>query len=1221
MTNDTLLRDLVEIPTSVQGSDFVVKLRGGIGDPEKLLGDYVVTEDIARSFDQALSLITSALQDGQSKGAYLHGSFGSGKSHFMAVLHLLLQGNPDARAKDKLAPVIADYDDALDDADILLVPYHMVGKESMEAGILGGYVDHVRANHPEASLPAVFASDTIFADAKRQRERMGDEDFFAELGGAAEDVEGLGNLVGGWNPDLFDRAVNAAPDDEERRRLTADLIATFFQGYAELAEGADRGAGYVPLADGLSAISQHAKQLGYDAMLLFLDELILWLGSRIADREFIAREVPKLSLLVEGAGPRPAPIVSLIARQRDLKDFVGEGVAGVDRAGLDHGLDYQSGRFGTITLADANLPAIVEQRLLRPVSDSAETTLDDAFERFTQRADRSLDTLMTDEADRRAFRRTYPFSPALIQVLVGVSAFLQRQRTGLKLLSELLVDRRDELTIGQIVPLGDLWDVVDRGDKPMDGTLATHFAKARRLYDNKLRPLILEEYDLAEEDVADLPATHGFHADDRLAKTLLLAALVPETPAVRGMTAGRLADLNHGSIRTPVPGGERARVIGTLRKWAGRVPELRVDGEEQDPSVSLHLVGVDTDAILEKVANQDRPGARQVLVRDLLGEAIDVDVSGTMTPTVRHVWRGRKREVELLFGNIRDPAEIPDAAFDSSPQQPKLLIDHPFDVGDFRPVDDAARVEQLRERWEQDGRQLPPTACWIPRTLTARARDDLGRLLLIEYLLTGDRLDKNTRDLPEKQRIEARQQLAAQREQLRSQLREVLRQAYGIVEADPTVVDDGIDYVDMFVCLDPTIQLRPPKQPSFVDAFHELLDQLWSGIAPAHPEFELKEVRRRDLARTLELVQEAASHPERRIDIAPEDRSLLQGVIAPLQLGPVGEAHFQLGKHWYEHFDKQWARDGRPAQTVERLQQWTDRPQRRLLDPEVLALVISAYAVEADLAIEVGGASMEPQVQPLPARAELVEVDLPDASAWEQATDIAQEVFGVQTARVLSAGNVASMATRVREVAAGHRDAASRLVDAVQQLADRFDVPADADRRRTAATVKQLCDDVASTDDGLGLVRVLAETDPPTSAVALGTSMKQSETVARAISDANLGLLEIAFDLDEPYAGQAATIRQRLVNDIRHDQHAVRLERTLRAVADDATVLLRKAQDAGEKREAGTGDGGERAPEDGGSSTVSRSETHAIEDARARLGELAESGVERVTIQWEDADS
>ncbi len=41
-----LLRDLVEIPTSVAKSDFVISLAQGITDPERTVGTYVVTEQL-----------------------------------------------------------------------------------------------------------------------------------------------------------------------------------------------------------------------------------------------------------------------------------------------------------------------------------------------------------------------------------------------------------------------------------------------------------------------------------------------------------------------------------------------------------------------------------------------------------------------------------------------------------------------------------------------------------------------------------------------------------------------------------------------------------------------------------------------------------------------------------------------------------------------------------------------------------------------------------------------------------------------------------------------------------------------------------------------------------------------------------------------------------------------------------------------------------------------
>ena len=85
----TTIADIFVLPERVHQGDFVLRLSEGVERAERTLSDYVVTEQLAGCFDDALSLIGSAVGANISKGTYLHGSFGSGKSHFMAVLTLL----------------------------------------------------------------------------------------------------------------------------------------------------------------------------------------------------------------------------------------------------------------------------------------------------------------------------------------------------------------------------------------------------------------------------------------------------------------------------------------------------------------------------------------------------------------------------------------------------------------------------------------------------------------------------------------------------------------------------------------------------------------------------------------------------------------------------------------------------------------------------------------------------------------------------------------------------------------------------------------------------------------------------------------------------------------------------------------------------------------------------------------------------------------------------
>src|SRR5204863_9641153 len=110
-----------------------------------------------------------------------------------------------------------------------------------------------------------------------------------------------------------------------------------------------------------------------------------------------------------------------------------------------------------------------------------------------------VNTLLTSEGDRAMFRRVYPFSPALVQTLVAVSSVLQRERTALKVMAQLLVDQRDTLRLGDIVPVGDLFDVIAHGDEAFDEVLGKRFDNARRLYHQKLLPLLEKQHGPLEE--------------------------------------------------------------------------------------------------------------------------------------------------------------------------------------------------------------------------------------------------------------------------------------------------------------------------------------------------------------------------------------------------------------------------------------------------------------------------------------------------------------------------------------------------------------------------------------------------------------------------------------------------------------------------------------------------------------------------------------------------
>ena len=150
---ELFLRDVIDIPESVHAGDFKIELSGGFSETEARVAEYVVTDQLRQAFARALSLVRAAVRDGTSHAAYLHGSFGSGKSHFLTVLHAVLNNHPAARAKKGLQPVVADHDEWLRGKKFLMVPYHLVGATDIDSAVLGGYVATVRKLHPDQQTP------------------------------------------------------------------------------------------------------------------------------------------------------------------------------------------------------------------------------------------------------------------------------------------------------------------------------------------------------------------------------------------------------------------------------------------------------------------------------------------------------------------------------------------------------------------------------------------------------------------------------------------------------------------------------------------------------------------------------------------------------------------------------------------------------------------------------------------------------------------------------------------------------------------------------------------------------------------------------------------------------------------------------------------------------------------------------------------------------------
>lgn len=1224
----TLLRDLIDIPTSVSDGDFVVKAAEGAD-----LGRYVVTDQLRDSFADALRRIGHAVTTGRSQATFLHGSFGSGKSHFMAVLREILRHNPSAREIRGLAEPIVAADPWLRDKRILTLTFHMLDARSVEQAVLEGYLNQITELHPGAPAPAVHRSDALLKDAARLRETMGEEAFFASLGGGAAPAAGAGLAAQraqrqGWTPQMYGEAAAAPPGTPQRDALVTALTAAFFTG-------AVRSGEYLDLDTGLAVITRHAKALGYHAMVFFLDELILWLSTRISDHTFVNTEGAKLNKLIESAdAARPLPLVSFVARQRNLEDFLGPQVGGTEREALAHVMRSVQGRFGEIVLADTNLPEITEKRLLKPVDTTARATIDNAF--AAVRGNRQVwDILLLGAqygdagigSDAEAFRKLYPFSPALVATLVALSQALQRERTALKVMTELLVDRRETLRVNDLIGVAALFEpLVLNGELPDRPKLKQQFQAARSLYRQKLRPLLLRLNGITEEQTAG----HAqFQLDDKLIKTVLLGALVPEVPALHNLTAAKLHALNFGTITSPIPGYENQIVLGRLNKVANDAGELHLtDGP--DPVVTLKLHTVDYDKLLDLVSDQETTttGARQQLLRELITGEMGLTGTEGQLGELQHPrdWRGRRHIVQVKFGNVRDQDTMPDAALVATGDDWRIIVDYPFDPQGYPRNSDRARIADLPRGSH--------TVFWLPFYLTDELMGRVAQLAKINYLLggTGDRLNALAADWPLSDRQQGRVYLQQRQTQLRGSLITALKQAYGA--AKPQVTDVEEDNVGVLHTLDEGLLIGDPRGGTLKEAFDNLTGELLSWAYPGKPALpeDEKPITKSELAKVLSYAREASADPTRGVNVPPADQRIIRRICNNLELGELIDHRYVLTTStcfWSRHLLQLAADAGYTEKfPVRLLREFLDRPVPRGFDRDLQNLIIAVFGLEQQLAwYERGGKVSIASVSAITDDHELRHPPMPDEDDWRLAVKRAQPLFGLVLPAWRTPANLGPLATGLRTAAAKHAAATADLVDRLTRHADILGIDPTAPHGRfaTARRIATLLQDLRHERDDVVTVSLLGKADlGDIDDQAVGEAMSSAAGVVRALDQAQWSLIK-------PITGRevgderARAIMDRLRASAQRQQHAADLVKEIEVAVSAAAALLaedRPTPPADKPAPTPAGGYEPRPTEPGGVRDRSEVRQHVV-TGEADWRKVAEQiGAEvaagrRITITWE----
>ena len=701
--------------------------------------------------------------------------------------------------------------------------------------------------------------------------------------------------------------------------------------------------------------------------------------------------------------------------------------------------------------------------------------------------------------------------------------------------------------------------------------MARHFENASRLYNQKLLP-VLEAKHGQLEHLQTLPFRDpkrtAFRNEDRLLKTLLLAALVPGEKTLKGLTASRLAALNHGTIRSPIPGQEAQEVLRRCREWGGTIGEIRIDGE-QDPAIAIQLSAVDTTTIIDEARAADTFGERVRRVRRIVYHKAGVDGEDLLEQTLSMNWKGTPRQASILFKNIR---ELPDSSLENTGEDWRLILDYPFDEPGHSPREDLDKLTTFQST-HRDGAR---TICWVPSFLGSKAVEELGLLVRCEHILglnlpnataaaQDERFRECTRQLNEQDRESVRIILANQQVQLEARVRTHVAAAYGLSEehSGSLAAAQTIAPADQFVSLKSQLGLSRPAAVTFSDALSGLLSQALAFEYPAAPDFGA-EVKISNVKKVGEKVLEALDEPGRRVHVEPTLRPLVRGIANPLKLGVLGEDrdHFVLGDHWETHFTQKIAQEAPAEIKVSYLRRWIDDPKPMGLPSEAANLVILVYARQTNQTFSRHGGPYPFDIQSLGTLADDVVLraeTLPTAEAWQRASAVMKSSLGITPPESMT----------VRAIERTAKDAKARVGQFIasmkeydEQLAatlGRLDVPLPSSQRMGSLQAgRRLADEIMS-KSGTELVNAVAGLPLPASDEAVGSAIAQSSRLKAAIDTISWPLLDTVKAIKGPLENEAMAVLGTLKAAAIADEHAATLKTAIDAFNRNAASLVARA--------------------------------------------------------------
>ena len=614
---------------------------------------------------------------------------------------------------------------------------------------------------------------------------------------------------------------------------------------------------------------------------------------------------------------------------------------------------------------------------------------------------------------------------------------------------------------------------------------------------------------------------------------------------MKDLTASKLVQLNHGALKVPLPGTEATLVAQKLRTWAAEIGQLQV-GAENDPRVRLRLEGVDLGPILERARSADSTGARQRVLKDLVFEALGLEKVLEKGKPHSVDWRGTSRSGQVLFGNVRtmsaDYLRCPDD------EDWRLVIDYPFDDGQFGPNDDVEAIERFIEAGTGSW-----TLVWLPSFLSDAMQKQLGELVILEHICeTREVMRGYVADLSVENQTRAMTDLDNLRNSKQARLLGVLAEAYGLASPKEGNLDSARLAEPHVLVLKPGAKLAARVPPNFAEAVDTYVQDLLTTRWPRHPKLGEKLTKRR-VEHLVDVFGQLVDADDKRL---PAERALIDEVrdtLGELGLVRVTENAIHLvADRVLQDLDKRREQKSVDQPQVSQLRAWIDESGKMGLQTEAEDLIIRCYARwDARTFVAWGKPFAVEAGKPIPDDVLLEKPQLPAPAVWVKALDMAGRVFGITLGKALHADNLKRFEAAVAAKVAELGKPAEQLPAELDRWAGLLGVAATADRRKTARSAAGL---IAALQAGR-LVETLAAYGPETSAPAVARSLVTAKVNLAVLGERLVyGQLEAVARRGDIEG--ATELVERAAAVLRQDEAIEPLADKLRKLAEEALGIL-----------------------------------------------------------------